>query len=159
VVGRGEFGNYWIIKNPDGSGECWLWGNYATVTGPTDGLQEYASPATPTPAFDWAGNWTISQGLAAGGVYSTWSMVITATGRTFTGTIDFMGVFATFNGTISDDYLTVSGNWQDVLVSGPFKLYAMGANQFNGNYSDGMDDYGICGVKGGGASPSPCYQP
>lgn len=50
VVGKNTETGYWIIKNPDGSGTCWLWGQYATVSGNTSGLQEYAIPATPTPS-------------------------------------------------------------------------------------------------------------
>ena len=49
VVGKYTAGNYWIINNPNGSGTCWLWGQYATVTGDTLGLPEYAPPPTPTP--------------------------------------------------------------------------------------------------------------
>lgn len=49
VVGKYTVGNYWIINNPNGSGTCWLWGQYATVTGNTLGLPEYAPPPTPTP--------------------------------------------------------------------------------------------------------------
>ncbi|MBN2119145.1 MAG: hypothetical protein JW730_21425 [Anaerolineales bacterium] len=49
VVGKYTIGNYWIINNPNGSGTCWLWGQYATVTGNTVGLPEYAPPPTPTP--------------------------------------------------------------------------------------------------------------
>ncbi|MGD8404598.1 MAG: hypothetical protein PVJ21_13125 [Anaerolineales bacterium] len=51
VVGKFSAGNYWIINNPDSSGTCWLWGQYATVTGNTAGLPEYAQPPTPTPTF------------------------------------------------------------------------------------------------------------
>ena len=49
VVGKYTAGNYWIINNPDSSGTCWLWGQYATVTGNTAGLPEYTPPPTPTP--------------------------------------------------------------------------------------------------------------
>jgi len=49
VVGKYSAGNYWIINNPDSSGTCWLWGQYATVTGNTAGLPEYTPPPTPTP--------------------------------------------------------------------------------------------------------------
>jgi uncharacterized protein YgiM (DUF1202 family) len=49
VVGKYQNGAYWIIKNPGSSGNCWLWGNYASVTGNTSNLPEYPSPATPTP--------------------------------------------------------------------------------------------------------------
>jgi len=43
--------NYWVINNPTGSGTCWLWGEYATITGDISGLQEYAVPPTPTPTM------------------------------------------------------------------------------------------------------------
>jgi hypothetical protein len=49
VVGKNTATNYWIIKNPDSSGTCWLWGNYATISGNVAPLQEYAIPPTPTP--------------------------------------------------------------------------------------------------------------
>jgi hypothetical protein len=49
VIGKYTPGNYWIINNPDGVGICWLWGEYATVTGDTSGLPEYPPPPTPTP--------------------------------------------------------------------------------------------------------------
>ena len=50
VVGKNTANSYWIIKNPDRNGTCWLWGYYATVAGNTANLQEYAVPPTPTPA-------------------------------------------------------------------------------------------------------------
>lgn len=50
VVGRHATRDYWIIRNPDRPGEtCWLWGEYATVTGNTDVLPIYTPPPTPTP--------------------------------------------------------------------------------------------------------------
>ncbi len=51
VVGKNTFNNYWIIKNPDSNGNCWLWGYYATIVGNTADLQEYAVPPTPTPSI------------------------------------------------------------------------------------------------------------
>ena len=51
VVGKHSVSNYWIIKNPDGIGNCWLWGEYAKVNGNTANLQEYIVPATPTPTI------------------------------------------------------------------------------------------------------------
>jgi len=49
VVGKNTSTGYWIINNPGKSGTCWLWGQYATVSGNTAGLTEYAVPPTPTP--------------------------------------------------------------------------------------------------------------
>ncbi len=51
VVGKHSATNYWIIKNPDSIGNCWLWGSYATVVGNTSNLPEYAVPPTPTPSI------------------------------------------------------------------------------------------------------------
>ena len=52
VVGKNSSApNYWVINNPNGSGTCWLWGQYATITGDTSGLQEYTIPPTPTPTM------------------------------------------------------------------------------------------------------------
>lgn len=46
VVGKNTPNNYWIIKYPNGL--CWLWGQYATVSGNIASLPEYPQPATPT---------------------------------------------------------------------------------------------------------------
>ena len=57
VVGRNDIGNYWYIRNPNQSnGFCWLWGEYATVTGNYAALPVYTPPPTPTPvpAFEAA---------------------------------------------------------------------------------------------------------
>jgi len=54
LVGKNTGTAYWIIKNPDRDGICWLWGKYATVNGNTDGLKEVAIPPTPTPSMPGA---------------------------------------------------------------------------------------------------------
>jgi hypothetical protein len=51
IVGKNTVTNYWVIKNPDAAGTCWLWGNYATVTGDTSKLEEIPIPPTPTPSL------------------------------------------------------------------------------------------------------------
>ncbi len=51
VVGKNTATGYWIIKNPDGSGNCWLYPQYATISGNTANLTEYSIPATPTPSL------------------------------------------------------------------------------------------------------------
>jgi hypothetical protein len=54
VVGRNLNGNYWYIRNPDQSnGFCWLWGEYATVTGNFAALPVFTPPPTPTPMPDF----------------------------------------------------------------------------------------------------------
>lgn len=50
VVGRSADGNYWYIRNPrQSNGFCWLWGQYATVTGNFAALPVFTPPPTPTP--------------------------------------------------------------------------------------------------------------
>jgi len=50
IFGRDPTGNYWYIRNPDtGSEFCWVWGKYATVTGPSLLLPVFTPPPTPTP--------------------------------------------------------------------------------------------------------------
>jgi hypothetical protein len=51
LVGKNTALNYWIVKIP--GGQCWLWGQYATVEGNVAGLPEIPAPplpATATPA-------------------------------------------------------------------------------------------------------------
>ena len=50
VYARDPSGDYWYIRNPDrATGFCWVWGEYATVTGITSVLPIYTPPPTPTP--------------------------------------------------------------------------------------------------------------
>ena len=50
VIGRNNAGNYWYIRNPNRTTDfCWLWGEYATVTGNLAALPVFTPPPTPTP--------------------------------------------------------------------------------------------------------------
>ncbi|MEA3349535.1 MAG: hypothetical protein U9Q82_02815 [Chloroflexota bacterium] len=51
VVGKYPPADSWIIQNPDHAGTCWLWGQYAQVSGNTDDLPVMQPPSTPTPTF------------------------------------------------------------------------------------------------------------
>ena len=155
VVGRSVDGQYWVIKNPDQAGTCWLWGNYATVTGSTSELAQYTPPPTPTPAFYWAGNWSSYLGTE-GGPYIPYVISVTVDEKEFTGLIDLGGGdYVNLIGTIEDDYLSVSGTWIGPTTNGTFAFFAFGANQFQGNYSE-VITLAWCGSRGGGAAPSPC---
>jgi hypothetical protein len=48
VIGNYPDADYWVIIEPTLGRECWLWGNYATVTGDTSPLRNYTAPAMPT---------------------------------------------------------------------------------------------------------------
>jgi hypothetical protein len=52
VFGRDPTSNYWYIRNPDSQNDfCWVWGKYATLTGPVLLLPIFTPPPTPTPTF------------------------------------------------------------------------------------------------------------
>ena len=159
IVARSEDGGYWIIQNPDGAGECWLWGYYATAVGPTDGLPTYMPPPTPTPAFDWAGSWTASIVASGDPPGPGRPMTITVDDKDFSASMDIgCGGIVNLVGTIADDYLSVSGTWLDTPYTGSFKLFAVGTNQFQGSRVYGTDMHSWCGWRGGAGAPSPCYR-
>lgn len=154
VVGRSADGQNWIIKNPDGAGECWLWAYYASVSGPTDNLPVY----TPPPQFDWSGNWTTYAGGPA--FLFDYPMTVTVKDKNFTAIVDYGGgITASLIGTISDDYLTVSGTWTEAIGKGTFSFYALGMNQFQGNCNDGVGAGPWCGDRTGSKPPNPCQKP
>ena len=49
VIARDANADYWVIENPEGSGTCWVWDYYATVSGLIETLPVWAAPPTPTP--------------------------------------------------------------------------------------------------------------
>jgi len=54
AVGIDTSGDYWYIRRPDQpTGFCWLWGEYATPSGPWQSLPVYTPMPTPTPGFDF----------------------------------------------------------------------------------------------------------
>ena len=160
VVGRSSEGEYWIIKNPDGAGTCWLWGYYASVTGPTSGLVVYTPPPTPTPLFGWDGTWSVWIG-EIGGPYVPLVMTITTNKENFSATMNFLSAI-TYSGLMDERHLSVAGTWQTPTSNGNFEFFSMGTNQFQGNYNGTSDPdkyYAICGSRGGASQPSPCYKP
>lgn len=62
VVGKNtSVPNYWVIEIPNtNGGTCWLWGQYATVTGDTNTLKIVAVPATPTPTVTFTPTTTLT---------------------------------------------------------------------------------------------------
>ncbi len=48
VVGKDKTGSYWVVKNPEGEGTCWIWGAYATASGPLNLIRAQNAPPTRT---------------------------------------------------------------------------------------------------------------
>jgi hypothetical protein len=158
VVGQSADGQYWIIQNPDNSGECWLWGNYASVEGPVGGLPRYTPPPTPTPTFDWTGNWTSFTG-EVGGPFDSNPLSITIDGNSLTGILSLPGGDTiTLSGTLSSDFLSVSGTWTGPGPDGTFSWVSLGPNQFQGQANNGVDDFAWCGSRNGAGLPMPCFK-
>jgi hypothetical protein len=49
VFARDPTGRYWYIRNPNTPGFCWIWAEYATITGDSSILPVYTPEPTPTP--------------------------------------------------------------------------------------------------------------
>jgi hypothetical protein len=50
ILGRHEPGNFWLVKSGDSpTGNCWLWGAYADVSGSTWTVAAVTPPSAPTP--------------------------------------------------------------------------------------------------------------
>lgn len=49
IVAQYPQDNYWIVKLPDNGGTCWVWGQYATVTGSFWVVPTTTPPPTTTP--------------------------------------------------------------------------------------------------------------
>jgi hypothetical protein len=56
VVGVSAYHDNWIVMNPDNPGTCWLWDQYASLSGDASAVPTVMPPPTPTPAasFDLA---------------------------------------------------------------------------------------------------------
>ncbi len=78
VVGVSMYHDNYIIKNPDGAGTCWLWGQYAALAGDPATLPTVVPPATPTPAasFDLA----FIEMVNCPAAYHSFNFLITNTG-------------------------------------------------------------------------------
>lgn len=67
VAGRSSTGEYWYIRNPNSSnGYCWLWGQYATVSGNFAALPVFTPPPTPTPMPDFEAEYSDLDACAGG---------------------------------------------------------------------------------------------
>ncbi len=54
ILAKDPTGLYFYIRNPDDPGFCWVWGNYATISGDTSCLPVFTPEPTPTPVPDFS---------------------------------------------------------------------------------------------------------
>ncbi len=150
--------NYVVIRNPNGSGDCWLWLQYATPANfAAYNLPVATQPptptntATPTPSYIWDGDWTTSVNGAI------CSMALTESGNTVSGSYTCPTYTGTVTGTLSANRRTLSGTWT-TIGSGSFtwQRKTVNTNQFVGNW-DGTEYW--CGARDGASLPDPCFGP
>ena len=166
IAAQSSVNNYVLIQNPAGGPNCWLWLQYASITGDISGLPVVTPPPSPTPTFtptpmiDWSGSWNHSDD--GGGPYT---INIAVTGSSLSGSFAAGGSNFTVAGTISPDGMSVSGTLTDTtaVTSGPFNWFIVPGsnnNQFNGNGDTGVGaTFGWCGWRNGAVMPVPCLGP
>lgn len=99
VVGRNPTGGYWYIRNPDSSnGYCWLWGEYATLTGNFAALPVFTPPPTPTPTPNFTASYARLETCTG------WWVDIELEN---TGGIEFRSVSLTVRDTINDTVVSL----------------------------------------------------
>jgi uncharacterized protein YraI len=158
--------NYVVVRNPNGSGFCWLWLQYATPTNfSAYNLPQATQPPTPTitptptPEYIWDGNWAAWIDVNADGTLVSCPMVMNRSGNNLTGTYDCGTFDGTITGTLSNGLRNASGTWANSLGgSGTFTFQRKlnNVNQFIGNYDGG---YAWCGGRASASQPSPCFGP
>lgn len=50
IVGKHAKSNYWVVKNHNGQGTCWIWGEYTTASGSHWTVPTMTPPPTKTPS-------------------------------------------------------------------------------------------------------------
>jgi spore coat protein U-like protein len=159
--------DYVLVQNPNGSGDCWLWLNFAN----THDFSAYNLPFatqpptstptfTPTPDFDWNGSWNVS----FGGYDGTGSFSQSGNSLSATIILDVSGTpyKYEFNATLSSGHQNASGTWELIDPAGgngtaEFRIKSGNHNQFIGNGNGGT--YEFCGWRSGSSKPSPCAGP
>ena len=145
IYGRDPTGRYWYIPNPDSSSRfCWVWGEYATLTGNTAFLPVYTPPPTPTPTLTPIPTFTPTP---SPGFEATYSNLDSCAGwwadikLKNTGSIPFKSMGITAKDTVTDIVLAnftngftdidgcLSSTTRDVLGLG--KTYVVSAPAFN----------------------------
>jgi hypothetical protein len=135
VVGRDPVGNYWYIRNPrDSNGFCWLWGEYATVTGNINVLPVYTPPPTPTPTPNFAAFYDGKETCTG------WWVDIELENN---GGVSFQSISLTLRDTVTDTILSLyadsftningcaSSNTKDTLPSGDSRIVSSPAFSYD----------------------------
>ena len=162
--------NYVVIRNPSGSGDCWLWLQYANETNfASFNLPVATQPPTPFPTatatnttvpYDWSGNWSIKADNGASTYTGSMSCTISGSGEDVncSGTLNPGALPYNFGGDLSANRQSVSGSFSGT-GSGAWaaQIKSGNLNQFIGNLESGT--WAFCGWRSGASEPSPCEWP
>jgi hypothetical protein len=161
------FPDYVVVKQPDGTGDCWLWLRYATTTDfSAYNLPAATQPPTPFPtatttntpvAFNWDGTWTA---WIAGNAYT---MSVNQSGSSISGSFPANPIgTVSISASLSANFQVANGTWTwSGGDSGSFQwqIKSGNPNQFIGSGVEAGPTYAWCGARGGASMPSPCQWP
>jgi hypothetical protein len=130
VFAKDPSGEFWYIQNPDDSnGFCWVWGQYATITGDVIFLPIYTPPPSPTPLPDFqivflkvdsCSRWWLDFSIqnTSGVAFESINIVVkdTKTGASVSNTSDS---FVNRKGCASPTDVALIKPGETVLLSGP----------------------------------------
>jgi hypothetical protein len=155
--------DYAVVKNPNGSGDCWLFLQFAnTIDFSAFNLAVATQPPAPAPTFNWNGSWHMF--YAVGGLALDFGPVtLTQTGTTLTGSFTYNDVNNTILGTLSSDFQTATGIITNTTSNKSFPIHwqikSGNLNQFVGSYVSEGTTYAWCGARAGASRPNPCQWP
>ncbi len=157
VVGWDGMGDYYVIKNPQGGEDCWVWSRYAVLDGPTSTLDIIQEPPTPTPHRLWEHKWTIKFN---GKIYT---VRLNQSGNNISGSFELdSGKEVRISGKTSSDQMVVNGTYKiSSAQKGTFK-WRMRDNQlqFMGERVDEKDRVDAwCGAWNDRGLPAQCELP
>ena len=163
--------DYVVIIRPHGPGECWLWLQYATITGDTSRLPLAIIPPTPTSTTTLTptSTDTVAPPSPFGGVWNmkvfekTYAVTLIQTGNSITGTfLASEKSTVSLTGIVDADGKTVTGSFDETQgLSGTFTWYLLtNTVQFTGHGDiAGGGRLPWCGYRDGQSAPEPCKAP
>jgi hypothetical protein len=136
-------GKYWYIQNPepelDGDQFCWVWGEYATITGDVSILPIYTPPPTPTATS--TPNYTmtaLSPTSKPANTASPASFVVGFSGLDTCSSAWWVDVKVRNNGTVT--FTSMSIVIKDMFNNTTFDIKSNGFTDRNGCGSDGFSN-------------------